>query len=96
MRQIALHCFPYPRDHAEIFGLSVALVKAGENADDLRIALRPEARVVGEKVDVRFGLPEISFEHRCFELGRNVAASILKQRDQIIGSVPCQRVLKVD
>src|SRR5690606_39968557 len=72
MLEIALHRSPDAGDHREVARLAVAPPQPREDADDLGVALRAEAGVVGLEVLIGPGLRQVTVEHRALELGRHV------------------------
>src|SRR5580704_3444209 len=96
--QIRFEQAPEARDMAEILRLAVAPPQAGENTDDLGVALRREDRrraAEGAAVDAGEG-GKVAFGHRLAYCARNVAARVFEQRDEVVARRPAQRVLEVE
>ena len=96
MREITFEQRPYTRDQVEVTWLVVAPPEPHEDADDLGIPLRAQARVVGEKnILVDAHRPHVTVEHPALDFGGNVAAGILKQRHEVVGRMTDKRVLEI-
>ena len=91
-----------PRQVLEVLRLAVALVEAGEDAEDLGGALRGHDRVgprEGRDVEGGIGGPplaRIEADQLQLELRRHGHARILQQRGDVVGRAAQHRVLEVD
>ena len=96
MRKVALHRRPHTRDHVEIARLAIALEQAGEDADDLGVALRPQSGVIGGEVLPCASQFDIAGQHSRLKVFADIAARVLQQRDDIVGRMADQRILEID
>src|SRR3546814_4674804 len=74
---------------------SIALPEARENANDLCIPLRAQNGVDGIKIAIRSRNRLVVRDHLSLNVRRHIATSVLQQRDEIIGSMADQRILKI-
>jgi hypothetical protein len=88
---------PDPREVAQVAGLAVAAAEAGEDAEDLEVALGGEdGGGGGEGLRVGAGGGAVAGGHGRAQPGRCVAARVLQQRDEVVGRMADQHVLVVE
>src|SRR5664279_1675326 len=86
----------------KILGFLIALVETRKNAQDFRRALRTQYRIGAGKtrrVETRIGFapqPGIVRKQSQFSVLRDIDAGVLQKRDDIIGGVAKDTVLKID
>jgi len=102
MLQIAFEIPPDPWDVGEVLALAVAHRKAGENAEDFRIALRPQcciakAEFAGIEGCVAHGHGgDVVVEQGVFEAFRHIQPGVLQQRHEVVGGGTAHRILEID
>ncbi len=101
MGEVALEIACDPRDMSEITALAVTFRQSRKDAEDLRVPLGAERGVERDELIARKMLAmrapggTVASEKLPFKRFRHVQPGILKQRHEVIGEGPFQRVLEV-
>src|SRR3989338_5173751 len=102
MREVAREVIHGARHVRHVLRLGVALEEAGPETDEAQRPLRAEHSVgraelfLVETGKLFPGAPDIKRKHRLFAFHRHIAARILKEGDDVVGTIADQRILVVD
>src|SRR3546814_7042534 len=93
--KVPLQQVPHPGQKREVTQLAIALPEARENANDLCIPLRATNGVDGIKIAIRSRNRLVVRDHLSLNVRRHIPPRVLQQRDEIIGMMADQRLLKI-